>query len=72
MSERFTGPHGEQTKPGLDHAKCPARGADHVRWRMLGWPLASIPIYYWRGQSMLEGERIRTLAGGRTVAPRKH
>jgi hypothetical protein len=37
----------------------------------LAWPLASIPIYYWRRQIMLEEQRIRTLAGGHTVAPRK-
>jgi hypothetical protein len=28
----------------------------------LAWPLASIPIYYWR----------RQIAGGHTVAPRKY
>jgi hypothetical protein len=35
----------------------------------LAWPLASIPIYYWRRQIMLEEQRI---TGGHTVAPRKH
>jgi hypothetical protein len=38
----------------------------------LAWPLASIPIYYWRRQIMLEEQRIRTLAGGHMVAPCKH
>jgi hypothetical protein len=38
----------------------------------LAWPLASIPIYYWRRQIMLEEQRSRTLAGGHTVASRKH
>ena len=28
--------------------------------------------YYWRHQIMLEEEHIKTLAGGHTVAPRKH
>jgi hypothetical protein len=37
----------------------------------LAWPLASIPIYYWRHRIMLEEQRIRTLAGGHMVAPRK-
>jgi hypothetical protein len=32
----------------------------------LAWPLASIPIYYWRRQIMLEEERIKVLAGGLT------
>ena len=36
------------------------------------WVLASIPIYYWRHQIMLEKERIRTLAGSHTVAARGH
>jgi hypothetical protein len=35
----------------------------------LAWPLARIPIYYWRRQIMLEEQRI---AGGHTVAPRKY
>jgi hypothetical protein len=38
----------------------------------LAWPLASIPIYYWRHRLMLEEQRIRTLAGGHMVAPRKY
>jgi hypothetical protein len=36
------------------------------------WFAAGIPIYYRRRQIMLEEERIKTLAGGRVVAPRKH
>jgi hypothetical protein len=35
----------------------------------LAWPLASIPIYYWRHRIMLEEQRV---AGGLMVAPRKH
>jgi hypothetical protein len=34
----------------------------------LAWPLASIPIYRWRRQIMLEEQRIRTLAGDHTIA----
>jgi hypothetical protein len=33
----------------------------------LAWPLASIPIYYWRHLIMLEEQRI-----GHMVAPRKY
>jgi hypothetical protein len=36
----------------------------------LARPIASIPIYYWRRQIMLEEERIKTVAGGRTGGPR--
>ena len=35
----------------------------------LAWPLASIPIYYWRHQIMLEEQRITR---GHMVAPRKY
>jgi hypothetical protein len=35
----------------------------------VSWPLASIPIYYWRRQVMLEQQRI---AGGHMVTPRRH
>jgi hypothetical protein len=35
----------------------------------LAWPLASIPIYYWRRQIMLEEQRI---TGGHMVAQRKY
>jgi hypothetical protein len=31
---------------------------------------AGIPTYYWHRQIMLQEQRIRTLAGGHTVAPR--
>jgi hypothetical protein len=38
----------------------------------LAWPLASIPIYYWRRPIMLAEQRISTLACSYTVALRKH
>jgi hypothetical protein len=37
--------------------------------RALAWPLAGIPIHYWRRQIMLKEQRI---TGGHTVTSRKH